>query len=157
MLKGGPVTLTGEATMKIRVATAVLLGVALASASVAVGGDAKADLKKFQGTWAVESAKEMGKEVPVGKLDNVRFVFAGDKITVKHGDKGEEGTFKIDPGKKPKHIDVTVKGKTHPGIYAYQKGKLQICIGDEGGERPTKFEAPAGSKTSFVVLKRAKK
>jgi uncharacterized protein (TIGR03067 family) len=142
--------------MKTRLAAVVLVGAALLSVGVAAGGDAKADLKKFAGTWAVESAKKEGKAPPEGELDKVRFVFTGDKLTVKHGDKEEEGTFKIDSSKKPRQIDVMIKGKTHEGIYAFEGGKLKICVVDEGGTRPTKFESAEGSKTMVIVLKREK-
>jgi uncharacterized protein (TIGR03067 family) len=141
--------------MKTRLVAVVLMGAAFASVGVAVGGDAKADLKKFAGTWAVESAVAGGKEEPADKIEKVRFIFAGDKLTFKEGDKEEEGSFKIDPAKKPKQIDLTIKGKSHEGIYAFAKGKLKLCVALEGG-RPTKFESPAGSKTILVVLKREK-
>ena len=42
----------------------VLLAVVFATAGVVAGGDAKADLKKFAGTWSVVSAVKGGKEAP---------------------------------------------------------------------------------------------
>src|SRR5262249_62115477 len=146
-----------KAVMRTRVAGLVLLGVTLVSASVAVGGDAKAELKKFEGTWAVESAREGGKDVPADKLKGITFTFRGDKMVFGKGDKEkDEATFKIDPGKKPPHIDLMTKGKTLPGIYAFEGGQLKLCFGVDA-ERPSKFESPAGSKTVLLVLKRAKK
>src|SRR5262245_23067338 len=98
--------------MRTRLAGLVLLGVALVSAGVAAGGDAKAELKKFEGTWAVESAREGGKDVPADKFKGVTFTFRGDKMAFGKGDEKDEATFKIDPGKKPPHFDITSRGKT---------------------------------------------
>jgi uncharacterized protein (TIGR03067 family) len=145
--------------MKTRLAAVILLGTAFAAVGVAAGGDAKKDLKRLTGTWAVESAIKGGKALPEDEIAKVRFKFDGEKVTFKEGDKEEEGTIKIDPSKKPKHIDVTLKGKTHEGIYRFLKGgKLTVCVAVGDGEaRPTKFESPEGSKIILVVLKREKK
>jgi uncharacterized protein (TIGR03067 family) len=156
MLKSGRATLTQEATMKTRLAAVLLTGAALASVGVAVGGDAKADLKKFQGTWAVESAQKGGKDEPEGKLEKIHFVFAGEKLTFKEGGKETEGTIKIDPSKKPSQIDVTIEGKTYEGIYAFKGGKLRLCVAEQGQGRPTEFKSPEGSKTILATLKREK-
>src|SRR3954447_24519629 len=98
--------------MKTRLTAVVLMGVALASVGVAAGGDAKAERKKFEGTWAVESAVEGGMPVPAGKTRGATVTFSGDKVIVR-GQSGQaiEGTFKIDPSQKPRHIDLTLKGK----------------------------------------------
>jgi uncharacterized protein (TIGR03067 family) len=144
--------------MKIRLAMAVLLGVALATASVTAGGDAKAEMKKFEGTWAVESIREWGEDVPAEKAKNQTFTFRGDKVTSRQdGKQKDEATYQLDPGKKPRHIDFKAEGKTFPGIYAFEGGKLKVCFAQSGAERPTKFESPAGSKIILIVLKRAKK
>jgi len=134
----------------------MLMTAAFASFAAAAGGDGKGDLKQFEGTWAVESAKKGGEDPPAGELDKVRFVFAGEKVTVRHDGKEEEGTIKINAGKKPRQIDLTVKGKTLEGIYQFEKGKLTICLVEEGQTRPTKFESPKGSRSMLMILKRGK-
>ena len=110
---------------------------------VATAGDeaTKKELKKFKGTWSVVSVTENGKKPPEEKTKDVQFTFDGDKITVKHGDKSEEGTFKVDPSKSPAHIDVTIKGKTHAGLYKFKDKELTICAaeGDEEAKRPLDF------------------
>jgi uncharacterized protein (TIGR03067 family) len=157
MLKSGCATLTREAAMRTRLAGLVLLGMTLVSAGVAVGGDAKAEMKKFEGTWAVELAVEGGAAVPAGKIKDATVTFSGDKVTVRAASgKAIEGTFKIDPGQKPRHIDLALKGKAITGIYAFEGGKLKLCTSKEGS-RPTEFRSPEGSKASFMVLKRVKK
>ena len=135
--------------------TLVLVGTVLASAGVAVGGDANTELKKFEGTWSVESAQKGGK--PAGVFKNGRLTFAGDKITLRQGDQETfEGAFQIDLSKKPRHIDLMFNGeKAVPGIYASEGGKLKLCVNPDG-ERPTEFSSPEGSNTILLVLKRAK-
>jgi uncharacterized protein (TIGR03067 family) len=157
MLKSGCATLTREAAMRTRLAGLVLLGMTLVSAGVAVGGDAKADLKKFAGTWAVESATKEGKDAPAGEVKDITFTFTGDKVTIRRDGMEVECAFKIDPSKKPAHIDLTIVDTSAPGIYAFEKGKLKLCVNNGGGKRPTEFKSAEGSKTSLLVLKRVKK
>jgi uncharacterized protein (TIGR03067 family) len=138
------------------------LAVALASASKASGGDAKAikaELKKFQGTWAGESIWAAGKEVGGPSAKNLRLTFAGNKVTSVDLNvmSREEATIKIDPAKKPAHIDITDKGKTRPAIYAFEGDGLKICIDVAGKVRPTGFSAPEGSTNILLVYKRVVK
>jgi uncharacterized protein (TIGR03067 family) len=141
----------------MRIKAAVLPAVVFATAGVIAGGDAKADLKKFQGTWSIVSGWEGGKPVPEEKTKDFRLTFSGDKLTIKHGEKPREGTFKLDQSKKPKQIDVTMMDKDVEGIYRFKKGGLlEICFNEPGGERPTEFQSAEDSKMMIIVLKRVK-
>ncbi len=143
----------------MRVKAAVLLAAVFATAGVVAGGDAKSELKKFEGIWSVVSAKKGGKDAPEEeKIQDVRLTFAGDKLTIKHGEKEMEATFKIDPGKKPRHFDVNMMGMELEGIYQFNKGgQLEICFNAPGAGRPTEFKSADGSQTMLIVLKREKK
>jgi len=135
----------------------VLLAVVFASASVVAGGDAKGDLKKFAGTWAVESAQKGGKDAPGNDIKDAKFIFNGDKLTLKFGEKSiDEVTFKVDPAKKPRQIDITVKEKTGKGIYRFKGDQLELCRSEPGGARPTEFKSAEGSSTTLFVVKREK-
>src|SRR5262245_36761204 len=98
-----------------------------ASGGSASRADDKADLekeiKKFQGTWTIESSVTGGMEIRADLLKGLIVIYEGDKRTVKSGDKViQVGTQKIDPSKSPKTIDVTMtegpnKGAVMLGIY----------------------------------------
>ena len=81
---------------------------------------------------------------------------------IKVGDKTvASGTFKIDPTKTPKEIDVMdesgVKNdKTKLGIYALDGDTYKYCLAPAGKPRPTEFTSKAGSGHSLGVSKREK-
>ena len=144
--------------MKLRML--IVVGVVLAFGAVRAD-DADKEKEKLQGAWQPVSAIEKGKEQSKEELKNRKITFKGDQITVKHGDKVHDVTFKLDPGKKPKEIDVTGKddeGKERmmKGIYELKRDTLKVCMDMEGGDRPSKFESPEGSNLIFVTLERIK-
>ncbi len=145
----------------MRIKAVVLLAAVFASAGVVAGGGggAKGDLKKIEGTWSVASAQKGGKDAPEGEIGQLKIEFSGEKITIKIGeDKSIEGTFNLDPAKKPKQFDVTIMDKKGQGIYRFKKGgMLELCVAEEGEERPTEFKTAEGSKVMLLLLKREKK
>src|SRR5437773_1028401 len=139
----------------------IVVGLVLAFGAVKAADDADKDKEKLQGAWQPISAIEKGKEQSKEDLKERKITFKGDKITVKHGEKVHDVTFKLDPSKKPKEIDVTGKdddGKDRmmKGIYELNDDTLKVCLDMEGGDRPSKFDSPEGSNLIFVTLKRDK-
>jgi uncharacterized protein (TIGR03067 family) len=129
--------------------------------------DDKADLekevRKFQGTWTIESSKTGGKDLPADQLKGFIVIFEGDKHTLKNGDKViQVGTQKLDPSKSPKTIDVTMtegpnKGKVMLGIFEFNGNTLKVCFDPQGKKRPTEFKSARGSANFVNVHKRVKK
>jgi uncharacterized protein (TIGR03067 family) len=121
---------------------------------------AQADTETIQGTWSVVKATKKGKEAPEEEIKQVRLIFKGNNVTVNDGKRDEEATFKLDPAKKPKEIDITPGGgnadQAVPGIYEMTGDDLKICFSRPGGERPTNFDATPESKNSLLILKRMK-
>src|SRR5262245_6850514 len=128
--------------------------------------DEKADLKKevrkFQGTWTIESSETGGKKLPAGDLKGLIVTFVGDKHTVKNGDEVVQvGTQKLDPSRSPKAIDVTMtegpnKGAVMLGIYEIDGDTLKVCFDPKGKKRPTEFKSAPGSENFVNVHKRVK-
>jgi RNA polymerase sigma-70 factor (ECF subfamily) len=106
------------------------------------------DAKAIVGTWKVVSAMKGGKEPP--DADDVKktpWIISAEKIIVKRGDELRESSYKLNPAKKPKYIDVTPltgpddeKGKVFQGIYVLDRDSLKICISGPGQDRPTQFD-----------------
>jgi uncharacterized protein (TIGR03067 family) len=138
----------------MRLATVVGLGILLAG--VATAGDAKSDLAKLDGTWIFEKD---GKKA--------EFKFTKDAFTITIDGFGTfKGTIKIDPSKKPKHMDLAIaegpmfQGQTSLAIYDIDGDTLKWCAAEPGGgERATAFPEKEGDQGQhlYLVLKRTKK
>ncbi len=143
--------------MKTRVLLVLAVGLLLAADKPKE--NAKGDQAKIQGAWTVVSAERGGQAQEDAK--EATLTFKGNNLTAQTKDKTHKGTFKLDPGKKPKHIDIMPtdgdqKGKTFPGIYSLEGGQLRICFNTQGETRPAKFEAKDDG-VMLLVLKPAKK
>jgi uncharacterized protein (TIGR03067 family) len=125
--------------------------------------DLEKELKKFQGTWTIESSVTGGMEIPPDDLKGFIVIYDGDKHTVKHGDQViQVGTQKLDPSKSPKTIDVRMtegpnKGAVMLGIYEIDGDTLKACFDPGGKKRPTEFKSAPGSENFVNVHKRVKK
>src|SRR5262249_51896610 len=132
-----------------------LLLIGLLAISRASADDKKDD--KLDGKWLVVSIERDGKADDAFK-GGMR-VIAGGKYTLtdKNG-KATPGTFKVDPSKKPKAIDMTptegqYKGKTLLGIYEIDGQTLKICFTEPGKDRPTEF----ASKGAVLAIHKREK
>src|SRR5262245_28878345 len=120
---------------------------------------AKSEREKLAGTWKVTSAERDGQPDKVS-LNALTTVKADGKLHVKFADSTTgEGTFKLDPTKKPKAIDYTLdygpnKGKLHEGIYVLEGDTLKICRSDPGKPRPKEFATKTDSGQMLFVLTR---
>ena len=125
--------------------------------------DLDKEVKKFQGTWTIESSVTGGMAIRADLLKGLIGIYEGDKHTVKMGDKViQVGTQKIDPSKSPKTIDVTMtegpnKGAVMLGIYEIDGDTLKVCFDPQGKKRPTEFKSAPGSENFINVHKRVKK
>ena len=124
----------------------------------------KQEMKKLQGNWVRIYVEADGKKSDDGKKE------PGQAITLTiNGDKYDGETFKLDPAKNPKHINVSTvddKGKamTLPGIYELKGDVLKLCFPfpfegkfDKIGKRPTEFGSKPGGNDVLEVYQREKK
>jgi uncharacterized protein (TIGR03067 family) len=134
------------------------------------------DLELLQGTWNIDTMEWGGKGLPKELMNGYKFVFAGDKLNwdaaIGMQSKGGKVTaidgtfppcdFKIDPGKEPKQIDITLqldKGdRTLLGIYEIKGDTLKVCyFSSATGSRPAEFSTKDNRNIGCIVLTRAKK
>src|SRR5205814_2279208 len=96
---------------------------------VAPGGDGKDDVAKLKGKWRAELD---GKKITLE--------FAKDAFTIDFDGLMFKGTVKIDPKKKPKEMDFTIKeggdgkftDKKALAIYELDGDKLKWCASEPG-------------------------
>jgi uncharacterized protein (TIGR03067 family) len=113
------------------------------------------DQEKIQGTWALVSGERNGKPLSDEVIQHIKLIFAGDKLTTKHKDRKTQATFKLDPNKTPKEIDLDMEGNIGKGIYHLDGDSMKIVHGEVGDARPKDFPK-AGSGLTVLVLKREK-
>jgi uncharacterized protein (TIGR03067 family) len=124
--------------------------------------DVKKELAKFEGTWKLISLETEQNKIGEDALKEFRLVIEGDKFTAKEQSGEVHGTFKVNPTKKPKTIDITMKegpmkDKTMLGIYELDGDTYKLCGDMQGKSRPTEFVVKPGSGYVLEVLKREKK
>jgi uncharacterized protein (TIGR03067 family) len=116
------------------------------------GDSVKKDLELFQGRWEAVAAQSMdGKPLSEELLKTTNLVVKGDTFTMKSGGTTIDGTFKIDPTKKPKTIDVFVQGSEVPsarGIYEINGDTRKSCFVEGSKARPDGFRKGEG----FLLL-----
>jgi len=139
-----------------------VLVVLFAAVAVADDKDAAADLKAMVGKWDIQKAELGGKDVAGSYKKAVKFeVAAGGKFTTQVGEGKYDGTFTVDPAKKPKRMDIKPstgpnKGKTLTAVYTLDGDDLTICYDLTGADYPTGFESKPDTKLFLVTYKRKK-
>lgn len=126
------------------------------------------DLKALDGKWVCKSETFDGEEVPADVAGKHSYTFADGKVTVEGGLAKGGGTFtatdrttvyKVELGsdKTGKTIDLTedkAKGRTLPGRYKLEKGKLTVIVNYKDSDRPEGFESKEGSGTGVFVFEK---
>jgi len=141
---------------------ACLLVVAL---TLGAGGESgqKQEVAKFAGTWALSECRYDGRDHSSLKF---KVVFRGNEGKIEGNDKVaseyDKIKFKLDATMTPRAIDITVSAgsqtdATMQGIYEFKDGELRICAKVFGNGRPKDFDAPDGSSSVLLVLKRESK
>ena len=141
--------------MRARICIVVAVGLLLAAD--AKDDAVKKELKKLEGTWKIEGFEHHGNRL---NPESWTLVIKGEKYTLTFGNTVEEGTFKIDPTKKPKTVEVTPsggesEGKTRKGIYEVDGKSAKACFNVAGEkDRPSELATKAENEHYLWELKR---
>jgi uncharacterized protein (TIGR03067 family) len=127
----------------------LLLLIPLLAAAAPNPDAAKDELKKFEGTWKLVSQDLDGKEADPEIVKTASLVVAGNEFTLKIGTEIHKGKFTIDPGKKPKTIDVeftegSLKDSKVLGIYEMYGDTRKSCFAGPDKDRPADFTSGDG-------------
>jgi uncharacterized protein (TIGR03067 family) len=134
--------------------------------STALGGKpddaAAADLKAMVGNWKLTKAELGGKDA-LALLKDLKFEITGPgKYTAQVGEQKDNGTFTVDPSKKPAEMDIKATGgpnkdRTIKAIYKLDGDAMTICYELGGDARPAKFESKPDTKLFLAAYKRETK
>jgi uncharacterized protein (TIGR03067 family) len=136
-----------------------LAAVLLVAAPVPKGDPVTEELKKFQGRWKLTAAEFNGQPADPEHVKTAGMVIEGDQFTMRIGNETQKGKFTVDPGKKPRTIDVEftegmLAGTKVRGIYEIEGDTRKSCFTEPGNDRPTDF---TGGQRKYVwVWKRDK-
>ena len=106
-------------------------------AAAAASGDATArELKMFHGNWSLISVERDGKKTPPDELAATKLAIDANKFVLRRNSVlVSEGTFTLDPARKPKEIDETItagpnRGKPPSPIAVAARGLLEFGVKD---------------------------
>lgn len=141
----------------MRMQALLILTAGLAIAADAAD-DAKKELKRLAGTYAMVSGESKAGKESDERVKEAKLVVDGNKYTATFGSDSVEGKLKIDPTKSPKEIDATdAEGKTILGIYKFEKGQFTVCFAGPDKERPKEFSIEDGTGEFMHVWKKKPK
>ena len=100
----------------------------------------KDDATAIQGTWVAVSGEADGKEASADEIKDFQVVFTADKLVFNPKGDNRASSYKLDPAKTPKVIEVTpqdgpAKGKTLHGLYELDGDRLKLCLQNGDGDR----------------------
>src|SRR4051812_46650623 len=119
-----------------------LFAAAATGADRASRNSAADDVSDIQGEWACAEATIDGKPLDAKVAAELKLVMTAQRYRTERGDEVLfDSTYRLDPGREPKQIDLTgtegdAAGKLAPGIYLLQGDTLKICYTMPGGQRP---------------------
>jgi uncharacterized protein (TIGR03067 family) len=115
----------------------------------------------IEGEWILVSRLVGGRQDAKGDDTTSRFVITSNRWVIQNagGGKPSEWDLQLDRPAKPPAITIypigDPKTPNFSGIYKLEEDSLTICYVFKG-ERPTKFESPAGTDIRLMTLKRVR-
>jgi RNA polymerase sigma-70 factor (ECF subfamily) len=149
----------------VRITLMTLL--AFAGIAARAADPAADEVKQLQGEWRAVAVELRGKALTKEEARTMRWVIKGNELTfgdTDHPGRERKKTFKLDPSKTPKELDLTSldgqeKGTTAACIYRRDGDRLTICLPyfvKDPSIRPTEFKAGADDGLMLLTLERVK-
>jgi uncharacterized protein (TIGR03067 family) len=125
------------------------------------------EVKKLQGEWRVVEVEFRGQTLKKDDAEAMQFAVKDNGLTFSNTEKpGRERkkTFKLDPSKTPKELDLTSldgqeKDTTAACIYKLDGDRLTICMpyfAKDRSVRPKEFKVDASGNVMLLTLERVK-
>ena len=115
------------------------------------------EVSDLEGEWVVVAMEDGGETASADDVKGMKWSVKGNEITASQPDSTGKMSFKLDPEKMPKEIDITsldgnLKGTMSPGIYAIEGRKFRVCFGEK--IRPNKFATAPGDGRTMLTLEK---
>ena len=120
------------------------------------------DMAQLAGIWTLEAMEVDGHKATDDQMRGWLLVIEGDQYNPGSGQLSVEYTYRIDPSRSPKAIDLIphegpYRGRTLRGIYSVHNDRLTICrVRFPEGERPAGFGTRPESGLASSTWKRRK-
>jgi uncharacterized protein (TIGR03067 family) len=133
--------------------------VVLLPAVWAAAADPADDVKRLQGTWRPVKAAVGDSLLPPETLAHIELAIDGSRYVATVGESVDKGSFKIDPSKSPKSMDLVAadgatSGKTTLAVYELEGDTLTICYSLDEGVRPTELKTGGSMQRVLVTYRR---
>jgi uncharacterized protein (TIGR03067 family) len=120
--------------------------------------DAAKILKDMEGNYELKALTLGGEKAPEQLTKDLKGISIKDGvIKIEMASRSDDAKIKLDPSKKPGHIDLTpVKddaGKVRLGLYLFEKGELTIVFAREG-DRPANLDGKGEKEMKMVLTKK---
>jgi RNA polymerase sigma factor (sigma-70 family) len=118
----------------------------------AVDAGEKSDLDKLQGTWVAVSSEWDGKTDSGEAVREHKLVVAGRRLTYWTRKGPHEASFRLDPAREPREIDMDFDGGALTrGIYEFDGDRLKLRW-SKVGERPGGFDTDDGDVLAILMV-----
>jgi len=120
------------------------------------------DMAQLAGTWTLESMEVDGRKASDDQMRGWLLIIEGDRYNPGSGQLSMEYTYRVDPSRHPKAIDLIphegpYRGRTLRGVYLLRENRLTICrVRFPEGERPAGFGTRPESGLVSSTWKRQK-